>query len=264
MGTKMAPCITNHSWHLLNKHSLTTHHWRLYYMCGSLTTFFFLTHGSEELEQFTTRANSTHPSIKFTTKISSTRLPFLDVCVTETGNKTTLYRKPTDRPTYLMYCSFHPHRITSSLVFSQLLRLKRIRSHISDYGHEAKILTRSLLSRCYPYKLISEQINRASHIVGTKFLTRNSNKNTNLKRITFNKQFHISITTLLKNVNKDWLNIRADNRFNNKLSNPIILANKQPRNPQQLPTLRTHFYNVINHVTNYDVMFAHILIPNAA
>ena len=40
----------------------------------------------------------------------------------------------------------------------------------------------------------------------------------------------------MKNVNKDWLNIRTDNRFNNKLSNPIIHANKQPRNLQQLLT----------------------------
>ena len=75
-------------------------------------------HGSEEREQFTTRANSTHPSIKFTTEIPSTSLPFLDilVSVTDTGIKTSLCRKPTDRPTYLMYCSFHPHHITSSLV----------------------------------------------------------------------------------------------------------------------------------------------------
>ena len=41
---------------------------------------------------------------------------------------------------------------------------------------------------------------------------------------------------ILKKVNKDWMNIRTYNRFNNKLSNPIILANKQPLNLQQLPT----------------------------
>ena len=129
-----------------------------------------LTHGSEELEQFTTRANSTHLSIKFTAKISSTSLHFLDVLVgvTETGIKTSLYRKPTDRPTYLMYCSFHPHHIKSPIVFSQLLRLKRICSDISDYEHEVKIFTQSLLSRGYPYKLITEQINHVSNIVRTK------------------------------------------------------------------------------------------------
>ena len=89
--------------------------------------FMIWTHGSEELEQFTTRANSTHPSIKFTTEISSTSLPYLYVlvCVTETGIKTSLSRKPTDRPPYPMYCSFHPHHIKSSIAFRQLLRHKR-------------------------------------------------------------------------------------------------------------------------------------------
>ena len=56
--------------------------------------------------------------------------------------------------------------------------------------------------------------------------------------------------------------IRTDNRFNNKLSNPIILANKQPRNLQQ-SVLRTHSCNVVNHVTNHYVKFAHILISDA-
>ena len=106
MGTKMAPCFAN-----IFKASIE--------QTFIDDIFMIWTHGSEELEQFTTRANSTHPSMKFTTEISSTSLPFLDVlvCVTETGIKTSLYRKPTDRPTYLMYCSFHPHHIKSSIVF---------------------------------------------------------------------------------------------------------------------------------------------------
>ena len=135
--------------------------------------------------------------MKFTTKISSTSLPFLDVLVsvTETGIKTSLCRKPTDRPNYLMYCSFHPHHIKSSIVISQFLRLKRLCSDISDYEHEVRNLTQSLLSRVYPYKLISEQINLASHITRTKSLTCNSNKKTNEKCITFITQFHPSIAT---------------------------------------------------------------------
>ena len=118
--------------------------------------FMIWAQGSEEHELFATRANTSHPSIKFTTEIS-----FLDVLVSviETGNKTLLHSKPTDLPTYLMYCSFHPHHIKSSIVFSQHLRLNRICSDISDYEHEVKILTQSPLSRGYPYKLISEQIN---------------------------------------------------------------------------------------------------------
>ena len=38
------------------------------------------------------------------------------------------------------------------------------------------------------------------------------------------------------NVNNVWLNIRTDNLLNNKLTNPIRHASKQPRNLQELPT----------------------------
>ena len=189
MGTKIAQCFANLfmasiEQTCIDNSPLTP----LFYVRFIDDIFMIWTHGSEELEQFTIRANSTHSSIKFTTEISSTSLPFLDVLVsvTETCIKTSLFRKPTDRQTYPMYCSFHPHHIKSSIVFSQLLRLKRISSDISDYEYEVKILTQSLLSRGYPYKLISEQINRASHVVRTKSLTRNSKKNTNEKCITYN------------------------------------------------------------------------------
>ena len=68
-----------------------------------------------------------------------------------------------------------------------------------------------------------------------------------------------------KEVNKDGLNIRTDNRFNNKLSNPIILDNKQHLTYKSyLSVPRTLSYNVINHVTNHYIKFAHVLIPDAA
>ena len=139
IGTKMTPCFANLLMAsieqiFIGNSPLTP----LFYVRFIDDIFMICTHGSEELEQFTTRANSTHPSMKFTTEISSNSLPFLYVLVsvTETGIKTSLHRKPTDRPTYLMYCSYHPHHIKSSIVFSQLLRLKRICSDISDYENE--------------------------------------------------------------------------------------------------------------------------------
>ena len=239
MGTKMVPYFANLfmasiEQTLIDNSPLMP----LFYVRFIDDIFMIWTHGSEELEQFTTRANSSHPSIKFTTEISSSNLTFLHVLisVTATGIKTSLYRKPTDRHTYLMYCGFHPHDIKSAIVFIQILRLKRICPDILDYEHEVKIPTQGVLSRGYLYKLISEHINRVSHITQTKTLTCNSNEKTNEKRITFITQFHPSIATLLKKVNKAWLNIHIDNCLSNALSNPIMLANKQSLNPQQLPT----------------------------
>ena len=82
MGTKMAPCFANIFMASIEQTFIDS---------SPLTPLFYVrfidnilmtwTRGCEELEQFTTRANSTHPSIKFTTEISSTSLPFLDVLV---------------------------------------------------------------------------------------------------------------------------------------------------------------------------------------
>ena len=193
MGKKIAPCFANLFMASIEQTFIeNSPQTPLYYVRFIDDIFMIWIHGSEKLEQFTARANSNHPSMNFTTEISSRSIPFLDVLVgvTMTGIKTSLYRKPTDRPTYLMYCSFHPHHIKSSIVFSQLLRLKLICSHISDYENQVKIITRSLSSRGYPYKLMSEQINRPSHITRTKSLTLSTNENTNEKRITLITQFH--------------------------------------------------------------------------
>ena len=43
----------------------------LFYMRFIDDIFMIWTHGSEELEQFTTRANSSHPSIKFKIKFKN-------------------------------------------------------------------------------------------------------------------------------------------------------------------------------------------------
>ena len=114
MGTKMAPCFANLfmasiEQTFIDNSPLTP----LFYVRFIDDNFTFLTRVGEEFEQFATRANSTHPSIKFTTEISSTSLPFLDVLVsvTETGIKSSLYKKTTDSSTYLMCLSFHPHHI---------------------------------------------------------------------------------------------------------------------------------------------------------
>ena len=166
-----------------------------------------------------------------------------------------------DHPTYRMYCSFYPHLIKSSIVFSLLHGLKRVCSDISDYGHEVNILTQSILSRGYPSKLISEQINSVSHITRTKSMTFNLIKKKDEKRITFITQFHPSFATFLKKANKNWLNIRTDNRFNNKLSIPSCLQiNNNLVYNSCMHVQRTPFYNAIC----LDVKFVHIFIQDAA
>ena len=48
--------------------------------------FLIWTHGRAKLEAFIQHANTFHPTFKFTFKISTTNIPFLDVIVTLPGN----------------------------------------------------------------------------------------------------------------------------------------------------------------------------------
>ena len=198
MGTKMAPCFANLFMASIEQTFIDNSPLTLLFYVRLIDDIFMIwTHGSEEREQITTRAKSTHPSMKFTAEISSTSLPFLDVLVsvTETDIKTSLYRKPTDRPPYLMY------RVSILITSIHLLSLVNFVDSnvcVQIFLTMNMRLRFLLLSWGYPYKLISEQINHASHIVRTKPLTRNSNKNTNEKRITIITQFHPSIATFFK------------------------------------------------------------------
>ena len=71
MGTKMVPCFTNLFMTSIEQTFIDNSPLApLFYVRFIDDIFMILTHGSEELEQFT-RANSTYPSIKFTTEISS-------------------------------------------------------------------------------------------------------------------------------------------------------------------------------------------------
>ena len=116
MDTMMAPCFANlfmasNEETLIDNSSLKP---LLYVRCIE-DVFMILTHGREEHEKLTTGANTTHPSKKITTEISSTSLPFLDVLlsVTVCGIQTSLYRRKKDCLTYLMYYNFHSHHIKS-------------------------------------------------------------------------------------------------------------------------------------------------------
>ncbi|KAJ7320400.1 hypothetical protein JRQ81_019911, partial [Phrynocephalus forsythii] len=77
---------------------------------------------------------------------------------------TTLYRKPTDRYTYLHSSSFHPEHTTKSIVYSQALRYNHICSDPQDRDAKLGDLQNAFLRLQYPPCMINEQINKARRI----------------------------------------------------------------------------------------------------
>ena len=68
-------------------------------------------------------------SIKFDFKFSKEKIEFLDTLVYKGHSnrlQATLYKKPTDRQTYLHAKSAHPLPLKESIPYSQALRIKRV------------------------------------------------------------------------------------------------------------------------------------------
>ena len=102
--------------------------------------FMIWTDIEEELLKFINELNQKHKTIKFDFKYSKTKIELSDVLVyKEINNKlqTTLYKKPTDRQSYLHANSEHPRSLKESIRYSQALRVKRICSTNSAF--EARI-----------------------------------------------------------------------------------------------------------------------------
>ena len=96
MGTPMAPSYANLFMvdleeRLLDQTAAAPHVWWMY-------IFVIWDKGRVLLVDFLSQINAFHPSIKFTTEVSTDRVSFLDTMVILDGNTihTDLYTKPTD------------------------------------------------------------------------------------------------------------------------------------------------------------------------
>jgi peptide-methionine (R)-S-oxide reductase len=153
MGTKMAPSYANTFIGKFEKQLLESSIER------PLSWYRFIddvdmkwTQSDEELQNFLSRANNLHPSIKFTHEISNTTISFLDTSssLSEGELSTDLHSKPTDTNQYLLPSSWHPPHVTKSIPYSQALRIRRIcstnKSLKKTMGSTKKVLAKLITS----------------------------------------------------------------------------------------------------------------------
>ncbi len=115
-------------------------------------------HGQESLDSFLHQINDFHHSIKFTAEYSTERITFLDTTVILDGSTiytdTDLYTKPTDTHQYLSPESCHPKHCTTSIPYSQSLRLRKICSRDEDFVERTGELKEHILARGYKEPLV--------------------------------------------------------------------------------------------------------------
>ena len=120
----------------------------------------------EELNQSITAVNSFHPAPKYAWKISDSSLAFLDGKVSIEGNGlcTSVYYKPTDSRSYLLYSPSHPSHVKNPFPFSQFLRLHRLCSEDSDFSLKSEEMCDFFDKRGYPASVVQAGHHRAQQI----------------------------------------------------------------------------------------------------
>ncbi len=177
MGTKMAPTyaiifMDNLERKLLQKANKKPRFWKRF-----IDDIFGIWRGpKQELLEFVEWLNhpDQHPTIKFTCEASETSVHFLDVKVYKVpGNpklQTTLFRKETDRNTYLHYRSSHPVNQKNSIPYSQLLRVRRICSEEEEFEKHARKMVLDFQLRGYPTTILQKAYDKACAKTQTELL----------------------------------------------------------------------------------------------
>ncbi|XP_033103820.1 uncharacterized protein LOC117106549 [Anneissia japonica] len=192
--------------------------------------------GLDSLKQFETYINNIHPSIKFTLEMSRTEIPFLDITtMLHNGDlSTTIYSKPTDNHKYLDYFSFHPMNLKRSIVYSQVLRLKRICSEPTDYATRVSSLASQFIKCRYPLSVIKSAITKASHRPRTDLLKYNAKSHSD--RIPLILDYSPRTRPLTNAIKTDFETLKKDPSIKAAFQNPPIIARRQPPNLKSLLT----------------------------
>ena len=88
----------------------------------------------DELENFIDFVSNFHPALQFTSTITETELPFLDINlrIAEDRIQTSIFYKETDTHNYLLFSSFHPDHCKRAIPYNQFLRLRLLCSDDDD------------------------------------------------------------------------------------------------------------------------------------
>ena len=131
----------------------------------------------DELENFIDFVSNFHPALQFTSTITETELPFLDINlrIAEDRIQTSIFCKETDTHNYLLFSSFHPDHCKRAIPYSQFLRLRRLCSDDDDFLVKSREMMTFFTQRGYPLASLEQDLRRVTAIGDTtvEYLTSN-------------------------------------------------------------------------------------------
>ena len=164
----------------------------------------------DKIEDFLLKANSFHPTIKFTAEISETETTFLDTKVYKGDrfNRESIldvrtHFKPTETFQYTNFYSCHPPGVTKGFIKGEALRLLRTNSSQFTFEENLSNFQTRLKNRDYPARIVEK------HLSEIKFPDRNTalaqkNKTAQKKILPFVTQYHPALPNLKDTLMGKW------------------------------------------------------------
>ena len=169
--------------------------------------FMIWDHSLAELEDFISRLNSFHPTIKFTHTVSETSVSFLDVNIAkniDSSLSTEIHIKSTDVHQYLHFSSFHPRKCKESIPYSQAKRYRRIISDNDSFHRSLEELKGHFLKRQYPENVIDSAFKKVLPQTQEAALVNSNAKNKTKDIVPFVVPYNTSLPNLGLTINKYW------------------------------------------------------------
>ena len=186
------------------------------------------TQSDEKLQNFLSRANNLHPSIKFTHEISNTTISFLDTSssLSEGEISTDLYSKPTDTNQYLLPCSCHPPHVIQSIPHSQAVRIRRISSTDKSLKKRLGQLKHHLNRRSYEQSIIKKSFSKAHNISRSSLLQCNDKQK--CKRTPCVLTYDPCLRKSFNAIREHWTSVEENSKMSKVFPKPPMVAFKQP------------------------------------
>jgi peptide-methionine (R)-S-oxide reductase len=188
----------------------------------------------EELQNFLSRANNLHHSIKFTHEISNTTISFLDTSsfLSECELSTDLYSKPTDTNQYLLPSSCHPPHVTKSIPYSQAVRMRRICSTDKSLKKRLGQLKNHLKRRGYKQSIIKKSFSKAHDISRSSLLQHKEKQK--CKRTPCVLTYHPRLKNSFNTIREHWTSVEKNSKLSKVFPETHMVAFKQPNSLRNL------------------------------
>jgi len=156
----------------------------------------------DKIEDFLLKANSFHPTIKFTAEISETEIAFLETKVYKGDrfNKESFldvrtHFKPTETFQYKNFYSCHPPGVTKGFIRGEALRLLRTNSSQFTFGENMSNFKTRLQNRDYPARIVEKHLSEIE-FSDRKLSLAQKNKTVQKKILPFVPQYQPALPNL--------------------------------------------------------------------